>query len=265
MRLNTTNCLLVWLLAAGLPTMAQPIPVPLGPVANDTELRPPVRRPWSRDITTYYRMGWQTINLAPLNAELARNGYSALTGRFRTVGMGTQLKISRQPIFLLTDINLGIGTRSATSATNKASIGVSTFRLGMGYRIVRRAGFQLMPTLGVMSIPIRLRIASGQSQTPTLSAALNNPGASQSTQLNTTAGAVDLGLTANYRFGVQRRYDDCVNQEHALVIALDGGYRVGSRPEFITETNPLQRVSFGSSGWYVGLRIGAAFRTDRKL
>ncbi|MCY7357874.1 MAG: hypothetical protein LH609_10475 [Rudanella sp.] len=78
-----------------------------------------------------------------------------------------------------------------------------------------------------------------------------------------SAGAIDPGLTANYHFGVQRSYDDCTNFGRSLVLAFDGGYRVGSRPEFLTETSPVQRVGFASSGWYVGIRIGAGLRSDR--
>ncbi len=242
---------------------AQPIPVPLGPVANDTQTRPPVRRIWMRDITTYYRIGWQNLSLDPLNSALALSGYSPLSGRFRTIGIGTQMKISQQPIFLHTEINLGLGTGASTNGLNIAKMSVSTFRLGMGYRVFQKGGFQVIPHLGVMSMPIKLRISSGQPATPTLSSALGNPGASQITQLNTSAGAIDLGLTANYRFSVLRSYDDCTNFERSLVLAFDGGYRIGSRPEFLTETNPVQRVGFASSGWYMGIRIGAALRSDR--
>lgn len=242
---------------------AQPIPVPLGPVANDTETPPPIRRVWGRDITTYYRLGWQNLTLAPLNNELNRTGYSSLSGLFRTIGLGAQMKISRQPIILHTEMNLGLGTDASTNGINIVKMAVSTFRLGMGYRVFQKGAFQVIPHVGVLSMPIKLRISNGIPTPPSLSSALANPGVSQITQLNTTAGAIDLGTTVNYRFSVQRMYDDCTNSERSLVLALDGGYRIGSRPEFLTETNPVQRVGFTSSGWYVGIRIGAGLRTDR--
>lgn len=251
--------MIVWCAAA----TAQPIPVPLGPVANDTDSSPPVRRIWMRDITTYYRLGWQSLTLDLLNNELARNGYSSLSDQFRTIGIGTQMKISRQPIFLHTEVNLGLSTGASTNGVNIVKMAVSTFRLGMGYRVFQKGGFQVIPHLGVMSMPIKLRIANGVPTTPTLSSALNNPGASQTTQLNTSAGAIDLGLTVNYRFSIQRSYDDCTNFERSLMLAFDGGYRVGSKPEFLIESNPVQRIGFSSSGWYMGIRIGAGLRSDR--
>ena len=260
---TTTKLFIGLLVVAGFSALAQPIPVPLGPVANNIETRPPVRRAWTRDITTYYRLGWQNLPVDPLNNELARNGYSPLSGRFRTIGIGTQMKISKKPIFLHTEINMGLGTRASTNGTNNVNMSMSTFRLGMGYRVFQKGGFQVIPHLGVMSMPIKLRIADSVPATPSLSSALDNPGISQTTQLNTTAGAIDLALTANYRFSVQRLYDDCTNSERSLVLAFDGGYRIGSRAEFITETNPVQQVGFTSSGWYVGIRIGAGLRTDR--
>jgi hypothetical protein len=260
---NTTKWLLGLLFVCGGAATAQPIPVPLGPVANDTDTRPPVRRVWARDITTYCQLGWQSLTLAPLNNTLALNGYSPLSGRFRTIGIGTQMKISQQPIFLHTEANIGLGTGTASNGLNTVGMTVSTFRLGMGYRVFQKRGLQVIPHLGVMSMPIKLRIAGGVQTTPTLSSALNNPGASQTTQLNTSAGAIDIGLTVNYRFGIQRLYDDCTNAERSLVLAFDGGYRIGSQPEFLMETNPVRRVGFSSSGWYLGIRLGAGLRTDR--
>ena len=260
---NTTKWMVGLMTVCSATAIAQPIPVPLGPVANDTQTPPPVRRVWARDITTYYRLGWQNLNLDPLNNELTRTGYSPLSGLFRTIGLGTQMKISRQPIILHTEVNLGLGTDASTNGVNIVKMAVSTFRLGMGYRVFQKGGFQVIPHLGVLSMPIKLRISNGVPATPTLSSALANPGASQITQLNTSAGAIDFGLTTNYRFSIQRLYDDCTNSERSLVLAFDGGYRIGSRPEFLTETNPVQRVGFTSSGWYVGVRIGAGLRTDR--
>lgn len=241
----------------------QPIPVPLGPVANDVPDRPPVRRPWTRDITTYYRMGWQNLPVGPLNDELARNGYSPLTGRLRSIGLGVQMKITNLPLFLHTEANLGVGTNLSDGANGRVGLSASMFRLGMGYRLWQKSSFQLIPHLGVMSMPIKLRVSNRLTTLPGLTEVLNNPGASQTSQLITTAGAIDLGLTANYKFSIQRLYDDCTNSERALVLALDGGYRIGSKAEFLTETNPARRVSFGSSGWYLGIRVGAALRTDR--
>ncbi|TAE31758.1 MAG: hypothetical protein EAZ91_06495 [Cytophagales bacterium] len=264
MFLTTTRLLLLAFSILTYVAQAQPIPVPLGRVANDGDARPPVRRPWTHDVTTYLRLGWQNMPVDALNTELAQNGFSALSNQLRTVGLGVQMKISQLPLYLHTEVNTGLSTGASRGPTGMARLSVGTLRLGMGYRIWRKDGFQLIPHLGVMLMPTKLRISNGQLNAPTtLSAALKNPGASQTTQLNTSAGAIDLGLTANYRFSIQRIYDDCTTSERALVLALDGGYRIGTRPEFLVETDPIRRVVFGSSGWYIGVRLGAALRTDR--
>jgi hypothetical protein len=261
---NATKWILGFVMMSSV-AIAQPIRTPLGSVANDADAPPPVRRAWVRDITTYTQIGWQYLNLNALNEELVGNGYSPFGGDFRSLGFGCQFRISPKPFYLHIEASQSINSRFSGGNGNRASLSVSSLRLGMSYRALRKGGFELLPHAGVMSMPIRLKVqtGTGQLQQPTLTSILKNPGASGTSQLNTTAGAVDLGLTANYRFSIQRQYDDCTNYENSLLVALDGGYRIGSRPEFLTETSPAQRITFPSSGWYIGVRIGASLRSDR--
>lgn len=261
---NATKWMLGLVLVSSV-VVAQPIRTPLGSVANDANSPPPVRRPWVRDITTYTQFGWQYLNLNALNEELASNGYSPFAGDFRSLGLGAQFRVSQKPFYLHIEASQSVNSRFSGGNGNRASLSVSALRLGLSYRALRKGGFEVLPHAGVMSMPIRLRVQAGTGplQQPTLTTILKNPGASGTSQLNTTAGAIDLGLTANYRFSIQRKYDDCTNYENSLLVALDGGYRIGSRPEFLTETSPAQRITFSSSGWYVGVRIGASLRSDR--
>jgi hypothetical protein len=220
------------------------------------------------DQVTTYRLGKQGVSLNGLNRALQQANYQPLPDQFTVLGVqsaySTQ-KTKRISVISEFDIALGPSSLSVTNGTNTARAFVFQWGFGVGYRIIDRNQFSLMPKLMLSPSYFSLTVAKNNTPPPTLAAILASPSNTERATLNTMTFTADLGLTGQYRFtyGAKTVPTECgtQTQERSLVVGFDAGYRLGANTRFnrsmgSTDGNPTVNLS----GWYVAVRLGLGRR-----
>lgn len=213
------------------------------------------------DMISSIQLTTQNVGLNKLNQTLQQAGYGQLPTQLQVISMHQEAGNVAKRWRMMTDFGFSFPKESKQlTGTNRINAYLWQLGVNVGYQLMRRSSWNLMPHLGYEVMSYRMTVWTTSTPSPAVSTVLANPGSTQSATLKSGAIAGVLGFQGSYRFTYARQEADCIAREKSIVLGFDAGYRLAPNSSFNIRRDGDPTVQL--SGWYAALRLGFGTRTE---